>query len=270
MLTLYHHDMSVCASKVRFVLAEKGLAYRSRILDLGRGDQHGPDYARLNPKQVVPTLIHDGQAIIESNVICEYLDDAFPSPALRPAGALERARMRLWMKQLDEDVHECTSVLSFAIALRHMLLRKPPAELEAHIASMPNPQRRERMRDVIFNGTDAAHVAAAILRFETLLTAIEASLHGSDWLAGDSFSLADIGIIPYIARLDHLQLDFMWDERPKLAAWYARIASRPAYAVSHSDWFDGAKPFVEMMRDKGREARPSVERVLADAGRGQA
>ena len=76
MLELYHNTMSSCAQKVRVGLAEKGLAWKSHHLDLRVGDQQQPDYLKLNPKGVVPTLIDGDLVIPESNVILEYLDDA--------------------------------------------------------------------------------------------------------------------------------------------------------------------------------------------------
>jgi glutathione S-transferase len=77
---------------VRLVLAEKGLQFSGETLDLQRGDQHRPDYAKLNPNEVVPTLIHDGKVIIESTPIIEYLDEVFSRAAtdarraIRPHG----------------------------------------------------------------------------------------------------------------------------------------------------------------------------------------
>ena len=109
MLKLLHHSTSVCSSKVRFALAEKNLDFEGQIIDLIKGEQHTPAYLKLNPKGVVPTLIDDGMVIVESNVICEYLDDVFASPPLRPESPYERAQMRLWTKQLDEDIHEFIS-----------------------------------------------------------------------------------------------------------------------------------------------------------------
>jgi len=69
MLELYHHGSSVCAAKVRIVLAEKGLEWKGHYLDILKGDQFDPDYMKLNPKAVVPTLVHDGNVILESTVI---------------------------------------------------------------------------------------------------------------------------------------------------------------------------------------------------------
>ena len=61
MLELYHSVNSVCAQKVRVALAEKGLEYRNRLMSL-RGDQFAPEYMKLNPSAVVPTLVHDGRS----------------------------------------------------------------------------------------------------------------------------------------------------------------------------------------------------------------
>ena len=82
MLELYHNTMSSCAQKVRVALAEKGLEWKSHHLNLRIGDQQNPEYLELNPKGVFPTLIHGDLVIRESNVILEYLDDAFPDPPL--------------------------------------------------------------------------------------------------------------------------------------------------------------------------------------------
>ena len=92
MIELYHADMSTCAQKVRLTLAEKGLPWESHLFNLRHRDQHDPDYLKLNPNGVVPTLVDRGTVIIESTVICEYLDDAYPEVPLRPSAPAERAR----------------------------------------------------------------------------------------------------------------------------------------------------------------------------------
>src|ERR1039458_399400 len=110
MLELYHNDMSTCAQKVRFALAAKEAVWPGPHLDLRAGDQQTPEYLKLNPNGVVPTLVHDGEVIIESTVINEYIDDALSGRALRPADAQSKARMRLWTKQLDEGLHADTGI----------------------------------------------------------------------------------------------------------------------------------------------------------------
>jgi len=82
MLELYHSINSVCAQKIRLALNEKKPACTEHLMKLN-GDQFDPAYLKLNPNGVVPTLIHDGQAITESAVILYYLDEVFPNPSLR-------------------------------------------------------------------------------------------------------------------------------------------------------------------------------------------
>ena len=144
MIELYHNDMSVCAQKVRFALAEKKLAWEGRHLNLRAGDQQKPEYLKLNPNAVVPTLVDNATVIIESTVICEYLDDAYPEPRLKPMDAAGRARMRLWTKQLDEGVHAATSVVSSAIAFRYQKLAAGMEALEEFHKKMPDPIKREK------------------------------------------------------------------------------------------------------------------------------
>ena len=96
MLELYHSDMSVCAAKVRQVCAEKGLEWQAHGLNLGAGEAQQPDYLTLNPGGVVPTLIDDGRVVIESTVICEYLDDKWPTQPLKPATRAAKMAMPIY------------------------------------------------------------------------------------------------------------------------------------------------------------------------------
>ena len=97
MIQLYHADMSTCAQKVRLVLKQKKLAWNRHLLNLRHRDQHAPQYLELNPNGVVPTLIDQGNVIIESTVICEYLDDAYPENSLVPDAPENKALMRQWL-----------------------------------------------------------------------------------------------------------------------------------------------------------------------------
>jgi glutathione S-transferase len=144
MLALYHNDMSLCAQKVRVGLAEKKLDWESRHLVLRAAEHQQPWYLELNRRAVVPTLIDGEKVIPESNVILEYLDEAYPNPALAPLDAYGRARMRLWTKQLDEDVHDASAaILSFGIAFRHQYLER--GELgKTMLEQIPNVFKRER------------------------------------------------------------------------------------------------------------------------------
>ena len=174
MIELYHNDMSVCAQKVRFALGEKTLQWKSHHLNLRAGDQQKPEYIKLNPNAVVPTLVDNGRAIIESTVINEYIDDAYPEPRLRPADAGERARMRLWTKQLDEAVHVATRVISNAIAFRHQKLALGAAALKMLHDKIPDPKKREESWENITKGIESRFFVDAVRRYDRLLADMEA------------------------------------------------------------------------------------------------
>ena len=263
MIELYHNDMSVCAQKVRFVLAEKKLPWEGHHLNLRAGDQQKPEYLKLNPNAVVPTLVDNAAVIIESTVICEYLDDAYPESKLRPSDAYGRARMRLWTKQLDDSVHAATSVVSSAIAFRYQKLAQGMAALEAFHQKMPDPVKREKSWENITKGVESRYFAESVLRFDKLLGDMEATLADSLWLAGNEFSLADIGYAPYITRLDHLQLQFLWDRRPHVPAWYNRLRERRAYSEALEKWFNPA--YLPLMKEKGSEVQARVKSIVAAA-----
>jgi glutathione S-transferase len=263
MLELYHNDMSTCAQKVRFALAEKGVPWESRHLNLRGGDHQKPEYVKLNPNAVVPTLVHDGSVIIESTVIGEYIDDAFPGPALRPETAAERARMRLWTKQLDEGLHADTGVLSTSIAFRYQKIDQGPAAVEALIQNVPDPAKRERVRANIHEGVNSRYFKDSVLRFQRLIERMEAALRHSPWLAGNSFSLADTAYAPYVTRLEHLQLSSMWAHCPHVADWYRRICQRAGYQEALTQWFNAK--YLSLMLEKGRAEWPKIEAILADA-----
>jgi len=182
MLELYHNDMSTCAQKVRLALAEKRADWKSHHLDLRARDQQKPDYIKLNPSAVVPTLSHDGAIIVESTVINEYIDDALEGPALRPASASGRARMRLWTKQLDEGLHADTGVLSTSIAFRYQKIGKGGDEVEALIENVPDPVKRERVRANVMEGVNSRYFKDAVLRFDRLLGRMEQALSADPWL----------------------------------------------------------------------------------------
>lgn len=260
MLELYHHGTSVCAAKVRIALAEKGLDWAGHYVDILKGEQFAPDYLKLNPKHVVPTLVHDGQVIRESTLIGEYIDDVFPDPPLKPESALDRVTMRLWTKRLDEEVHPATGIVTYAISHRHAVIANGPAAIDAWVNNAPlaeRPRRRRRLED----GIDDPDAATAMRVYDAFLGDMEVQLARTPWLAGDRFSLAEVGVVPYVNRLDMLQLSGLWTEkRPHLAAWWQRIKARPTFETALMKYVPPA--LGEMMRKYGSETWPKVRAIV--------
>jgi glutathione S-transferase len=262
MLALYHNDMSLCAQKVRVCLAEKGLDWESRHLVLRAGDHQQPWYVALNRRAVVPTLIDGDKVVPESNVILEYLDETFPDPPLAPKDPYGRARMRLWTKQLDEDIHDASAaILSFGIAFRHQYLQR--GELgKKMLEQIPNLFKRERRRDVIEKGTDSQHFVIAVQRMAQLLDEMEEALATHPWLASDRYSLADVAFTPYLARLEHLNILDMTRGRDRVAGWYRRCKQRPSFHAAIVKWEN--PDYLELMRRRGGEAWPHIQRIMRD------
>ncbi|HEX2554901.1 MAG TPA: glutathione S-transferase family protein [Microvirga sp.] len=265
MLTLYHNDMSLCAQKVRVCLAEKGLDWESRHMVLRAGEHQQPWYRALNRRAVVPTLVHGEHVVTESNVILEYLDESFPEPPLRPADPFGRARLRFWIKQLDEDIHDASAaILSFGIAFRHQYIERGELGMRM-LEAIPNIFKRERRRDVIEKGTRSAHFVIAVERMVQLLDEMEEALGRHPWLVGDAYSLADVAFTPYLARLEHLNILGLVGGRAHVAAWYARCKARPSFDDAIVRWENA--DYLALMRARGAEHWPEVEAIARDIRR---
>lgn len=230
MLKLYHNGSSVCAAKVRILLAEKGIPWHGQYMDVLAGDQFDPAYLKLNPKAVVPTLVHDGIVVTESTVICEYLDDVFPDIPMRPADAAGRARMRIWTKLVDEALHPNIVDITFTVSHRHTVMAKGEEITRRFIEDAPDLVSRERRHGWIHKGYDAPGVQEAVRVYAKALKEMDEALASGPWLAGEAFSLADIGVIPYVNRLHMLNMDAMWQgSLPNLADWFDRIRARDSF-----------------------------------------
>ena len=114
--TLYNAPQSTCSQRVRFVLNAKAQPFAEKKLDLLAGDQLAPEYLKLNPNGVVPTLDHDGNVVIDSSVIIEYLDEVVPQASFTPRDPAKRATMRSLMRFIDEMPAAAVRVPTFNLA----------------------------------------------------------------------------------------------------------------------------------------------------------
>lgn len=240
MLELYHYDHSTAAQKVRIALAEKNLDWISRHLDtsVAKREHFTPAYLQINPRGVVPTLVHDGKVIRESQVILEYLDDAFPDPPLRPASAYEKASMRIWTKKIDEGLHVHSRVVGMCIVVRHAKMAAGREELRKYLDEMPEIVRKENDLVNIEKGLDSPLLPRAVGYFKSVFEEMNAALVESPWLAGDNYSLADISLGVYVTRLASFQMAPLWSNLTRLNEWYARFVARPAYEEGVTKWGD--------------------------------
>ena len=233
MLTLYDGTTSVCAIKVRLALYEKGVQFRSQNLDLRAGDQFDPSYLKLNPNAVVPTLVDGDAVILESSGILHYVDDSHPEPSLLPADAYARARMRLWIKWVDDVVHPSIGNLTHATAYRPAFLALDEQGRAERLAKIPDENRRARFTAVYELGLEAPIVIEAVKALNTLIRDMEAVLAETEFLAGPAYSLADCAMTPYANRLFDLGLLGLWAvDCPNLFRWYGAIRERDNFAAA--------------------------------------
>jgi glutathione S-transferase len=262
MLTLYDYGNSVCCQKVRITLVEKGLSWEARKVDLFKTEQYDPNYLKLNPKGVVPTLVHDGTPIIESTLICEYLDESFPDPPLMPKDPAARIRMRLWSKMVDEGLHDGVTELSFSAMFRERMRNLSPELREKRFHNVGDPRRTDRFKSTYELGVQSPFVLHGIAAYERAFKLLEQTLAegGGPWVLGPRPTLADINLMPYVARLDYLGLLGVWiDDRPRVRDWWATASNWPSFAGGLRDLITESE-FVDM-RTHGPKIRDEVAKL---------
>ena len=265
-IDLYHHGSSVCAAKVRFYLGEKGLPWEGHYIDILAGEQFDPEYMKLNPKAVVPTLVHDGVVIRESTNICEYLDDVFPENRIRPDDPVMRAEVRYWTKAVDEELHPACGALTFMASHRHTIQRLGPEGLRDFLDSTPpfsvSAHWHEQKKVYVREGFDAPGGRDKIILYDRYLRKMEEALRQTAWLASDEFSFADIAITPYVARLDMLSMQGMWEggRLPLVERWLARIKERPTFEPAFLRWMPAQ--LTEDLKTNGTRSWPEVAEIL--------
>ena len=264
MLELYHHGSSACAAKVRFALAEKRLSWTGHYVDILRGEQFSPAFLAVNPKAVVPVLVHDGEIVPESTVICEYVEDAFPEHPIYPSSALERARVRAWTKAVDEELHPACSAITYVVSHRHTILRNGVGDFEDFLAKGGDEGLAARTLkwQWIQHGLEAPGAAEKIRLYDNYLHRMEDALEGRDWLAGPAFSMADIAMAPYVNRLAALAMERLWAGRlPRVEAWFDRVRQRHGFHSGFVEWMP--QDLSREMRDNGLRSWPGVRTLLA-------
>jgi glutathione S-transferase len=236
MLELWHATHSTCSQKVRICLAEKRLPWQSHFVDLRRFQQLEPGFLALNPAAMVPVLRDGAQVIRESLVINEYLDDAYPEPALRPRSPAARARMREWTLYIAEEPTWAVKVPSFEKNIRpELAARYSPSEIEKLAARMPSRETAARWVKAVTQGFSPAEIGASMERLARTLDRMERALADGPWLAGEDYSLADVDMAPFVHRIASLGEGARIESRAGVADWYRRLRSREAFRAA-MDW----------------------------------
>ncbi|HLM43273.1 MAG TPA: glutathione S-transferase N-terminal domain-containing protein [Myxococcaceae bacterium] len=201
-MKVYGHPMSTCTRKVLATLAEKGHEASFELVDLMKGQQKSPQYMAKHPFGVIPFLEDDGFTMYESRAIIRYLDAKLPGTKLTPSDLPSLGRMEQWLSV--EQSYFTPGCMAIVMELMFKALRGGGAPDMAKVAK----------------GRDESARA---------LDAVDRALMTQAYLAGDTFSLADISWLPYLQYLAATPHGTLITERPHVKAWWQRISTRPSW-----------------------------------------
>lgn len=227
-LHLYHYKASNCSQRCRLVLGLKGANWTSHHVDLARNEHHEPDYVEINPNAVVPTLVHNGVVVLESNDIIEYIDRRFDRIPLRPKRAEDQAAV--------QDLLAASAGIQGALkAVSHEYLfpgRRVTADQQAAAAAARGHDSDlvQFWRDFGENGPNwHKRLSAARGEIEARLNALESRLRqgGVTWLSGPRYGLADVSWVVNFYRLTQCGYDM--DTTPAVVSWGARAVAQPEF-----------------------------------------
>ena len=228
-LILYHHPISTCSQKVRLALAEKNLDFESRVIDLASGEHITEWYLEMNPNGVVPTLSHNDNVIIDSSVICEYLEECFAQTPLAPNEPVGRARMRAWMRYFEEVPTSAIRVPSFNMFFVPHFRNIPEQVLKAQADK--RPLRKHFYREMGNTGFSNEKVTQSLDRLRSCLVRVDSALKDNGpWILGDQFTIADIVLIPSVIRMIDAQLEDQWADLHHIDMWLKAAMARPSFS----------------------------------------
>ncbi len=239
-MKLFHAWLSSASRRVRLCLAEKQISFESIAVDLGKQEQHSPEFLAMNPNGVVPALeIVPGQFLHESSTICEYLDDIKPESPLRPSDPYELAQLRNFVRWTDEKALPSLLILNWSLMLQPTAQHWSDEELQAKLARIPTAERREAWLRVARKPYTEEEKGRARDQLLQLLTRMESMLASSPtWLIAGSYSLADIAAAPFVARIAEIEPSALADTaHPRVQRWWQRMQERPAFVEARLQRF---------------------------------
>ena len=201
-MKVHGHPLSSCTRKVLVTLAEKNRRAELVVVDLFTHAQKSSSHLARHPFGVVPVLEEDdGFLVYESRAIIRHLDATLEGPSLAPREPRDRARMDQWLSVDQSYVGPHTRALAIERLLR--------------------PREGLPIRDDVCRAAEDA--------LATAFGVYDAALADRAWLAGETFSLADISLMPYVASLPMIGAAHVVERMTHLRSWWARASERPSW-----------------------------------------
>ncbi len=261
-----HFMGSSCSQKLRVFLNLKGIAWESHHIDLPGNENFRPWFLGINPRGLVPALVHDGAVHIESNDIIMYLERTFPVPKLIPAGHEEEVAARL---KHEDDLHLDLRTLSFRFVFALPGPPKPAAALQSYATSgsgtVQGAADHDKQVQIEFweraarEGFTDERARASARKFRTEFDSLDKQLARQPYLMGEALSVLDIAWLIYAHRLSLAGYPFQ-RLHPHVFAWKERLASRSEFA-KEIEMLRHSKEHLEATRRAQEQAGKTLEDV---------
>jgi glutathione S-transferase len=231
-----HFIGSSCSQKLRVFLNLKGIPWQSHHIDLPGNENFQPWFLGINPRGLVPVLVHDGAVHIESNDIITYLERTFPTPRLIPVGHENEVAALL---KHEDDLHLDLRTLSFRFVFAPPGPPKPAEALKSYAANGSGTVRgaidRDKQVQIEFweraakEGFTDERARASARKFRAEFDAMDRQLARQPYLMGEALSVLDIAWLIYAHRLSLAGYPFK-RLHPHVFAWKERLSSKPEFA----------------------------------------
>jgi glutathione S-transferase len=213
---------------------------------------------------MVPVLIHDGNVVTESTLICEYLEECFPETPIYPEDPFHRYQARLWTKAVDEDLHPACSAITYIVSHRHTMMKHGVGRFEDFLntPSTDSVEARKIKWQWLQHGLQAPGAVEKIRLYHRYLQKMEEALKNSDWLAANQFSIADIALAPYVNRLSMMGLDDLWEggRLPRVDNWLRNVRARKTFKEALLEWIPNN--LKQELLSNGTKSWPEISQIL--------
>lgn len=223
---LLNYQFSACSMKTRIYLNLKKIPFTSHQINLSAGENFSEWFQGINPRSLVPVLIHDGEVHIESNDILEYLEGCFKESPLIPENMEEKVKELL---KFEDNLHVDIRNITFKFLVPRFLNKgksvqpkaKNKATLNGELDSMDDVNRNfwEHYEKYGITDEDASR---SLIRFRTALEDLNDQLEDSQYILGAELSLVDIAWFIYATRIQHANYPLQ-RLHPNVSGWYERL-----------------------------------------------
>lgn len=235
-LHLLHAGMSSCSQKTRIFLNLKGLDWEGHYVDLSKNENNSPWFMGVNPRGLVPVLVHDGEVHIESNDIMLYAETLTPKPKLIPDESAAHVKRFL---DLEDNMHMDLRTLTF----RYVMPKrgdhyKDPEALARMLENGDGTVGGKADDESAFqhawwtaankNGITDEQVNKAVANFKNAFTMVDDAVATREYILGDTLSGVDIAWFIYSNRIR--LAGYPLDLHPNLQKWFARLNSMEAFS----------------------------------------